>query len=553
MQLWDQVADPAGTAGIERAVLLERLAEVASGDGDNDLAIRYVDEAIDEAANAGPARRGDLYSQRTKYLWMAGRVTELTEWTERAVTLLPADPPTPEAALVLAEHAFVLACEERHDEAGRIAMTALEAASKAGAARAEARARNALGVCFLMTSADAADGRRQLERALVIARQIGQPEEVVSTYANLVDSLVRLGRYDDAAELAREAAEAAADLAILQSGLGLLLLNGAEALLLAGRWKECDQALQQLGDRRAGGLVEYLRLGLTAILEAFRGNDDLAETAVAEADGSGVHDIETKGVLCAARAQLALNAGDPDAAHRYIVESLDALEHAETELGTVPAAFLAVIGLRVEADRAQLGRIRHDATEETDAIDSVRSLGARTLSLRVRACAAAQRTAVTRLHEALCDAEHRRAKGQSDPESWRAVAACDDPHRTAYAGFREAEAVLSRRGSRTRGHRGAGSSQRDRPRTRGSTAPPRDRGTCSACPHRIDGSAIAIGWAAEASIVRSGTARAHDTRDRGPSSDRRRVVEPGDRQDPVHQLQDGESSRVEHPQQTRRD
>jgi predicted ATPase/DNA-binding CsgD family transcriptional regulator len=456
LQLWDQVSEPARTAGVERAVLLERLAEVASGDGDHDLAIRYIDEAIRDSTDSGaaPARLSALCSQKARYLWHTGRASELTEWTERAVTLSSLDPPTPEAALVLAEHAFALAAVERHDEALRVASAALEVAAASGAPRAEARARNALGVCLLMTETDAARGRREYERALVLARQIGEPDEVLYTYANLVDALARLGRYDEAAELAAEAAEAEDTMGSLRSQLGLLLLNGAEALLLAGRWKECDKALQRLRDRRAGGLVEYWRLAFSAIFEALRGNEEIAEAAIAEADGSGVIFSEGRGLLCAARAQVAINAGDLEAAHRHVFDSLSAFESAELELDVGPAALLAVVSLRIEADRALLGRIRHDATEEQNAIESVRHVAERTLALRIRACVAARRPAVTRFHQALCDAELGRAEGRSDPDGWRAAAeagaAEHDRYLAAYAGYREAEAVLDLRGSRAR-------------------------------------------------------------------------------------------------------
>jgi DNA-binding NarL/FixJ family response regulator len=456
LQLWDQVSDPARSAGIERSALLERLAEVASGDGDHDLAIRYLDEAIEESSTAGaaPAQLGALYSQRTRFLWRAGRERELTEWTGRAVVLLPPDPPTPESALLLAEHAFCLAYEERHDEALRVATAALEAAAAADAPQAEARARNALGVCLLMTKTDEADGRSQLEQALVIARHIGEPDEVMSTYSNLVDGLTRLGRYDEAAELAREAAGAEADVGTLRSGLGLLMLNGAEALLLAGRWKECDQALQRLRDRRVGGLVNYWQLAFTAILEALRGNDDIAEAAVAEADRSGVLHFEANGVLCAARAQVAVNRGDTDGAHRNIVDGLDAVDDAAVELDVASAVLLAHLGLRIEADRALLARIRRNTVEERNAIDSVRLFAERTLEFRSRASVAAHRPAVTRFHQALCDAELRRAEGRSDSDSWQAAAVASvaehDSYRAAYARYREAESVLALRGDRAR-------------------------------------------------------------------------------------------------------
>ncbi len=86
--------------------------------------------------------------------------------------------------------------------------------------------------------------------------------------------------------------------------------NGAEALFLGGRWDECAQVLGRLRDQRCGGIMEPLGLALTALLEASRGRDDAAMTAMAAAGNVGVEDPEAEGLLLAAQAQAALNEGD---------------------------------------------------------------------------------------------------------------------------------------------------------------------------------------------------------------------------------------------------
>jgi hypothetical protein len=120
----------------------------------------------------------------------------------------------------------------------------------------------------------------------------------------------------------------------------------------------------------------------------------------------------------------------------------------------VTTVTLADLGLRIEADRAQFARARRDPTDEQDAVESARSVAARTLDLRVRACAAAHRSEVTRAHRVLCQAELGRAEGRSDPDVWHRAADAGategDPYRTAYARFREAEAVVASRGERAR-------------------------------------------------------------------------------------------------------
>jgi DNA-binding NarL/FixJ family response regulator len=66
----------------------------------------------------------------------------------------------------------------------------------------------------------------------------------------------------------------------------------------------------------------------------------------------------------------------------------------------------------------------------------------------------ASRPEVPRHHRSLCAAELSRAERRSDPALWQraaeAATAEGDPYRTAYARFREAEAVLASRGERPR-------------------------------------------------------------------------------------------------------
>jgi DNA-binding CsgD family transcriptional regulator/tetratricopeptide (TPR) repeat protein len=457
LELWDRVADTEAVAGVGRPGLLEDAAEVASGAGEHDLAIRYVDAAIGELEHAAcaPAQLGLLYAQKCLYLLRAGREAGLLEWTARAVALVPSEPATAGRAAVLAEHANALAyTEERYEEASQVATAALDVARRADARKQEVRAHTVLGICLGMTSRDPEAVIREFEQAVAIGREIGDAEEVVFAYANHVDKLVRLGRLDEAAATALQAADVGVEMGALRSWVGLNMLNRAEALFLAGRWDECEQVLGRLREHRAGGLVELWRLLITALLEASRGRDDAAAAAIAAAEGLGVDHAQAEGLLDAARAHLALNTGDLQAAHSATVEGLDALTGSDLQQEMIAIVTLAGLGLRIEADRAQVARARRDTTAEQGAIESARTFAARTLPLRARACAAAHRPEVIRAHRALCEAEVGRAEGRPDPDVWcraaDAGAAEGDPYRTAYARFRETEAVLASRGDRAR-------------------------------------------------------------------------------------------------------
>jgi tetratricopeptide (TPR) repeat protein len=223
LALWDRVAHPEKIAGMGRPDLLERAAETASGAGEHDLAIRYIDAAIEELepTPAPSTQLGMLCEQKTWYLDRAGRQAELLEWTEHAATLVPSGPPTPGHGAVLAAHANALAWgQERYEEALRVAIAALEAARRAGARAQETSARNALGECLTMTSADAKAGIREFEQVLTIGREIGHADWVVYGYSNLTDTLIRMGRLDAAAATGLEGADVGMQLGAIRERWG---------------------------------------------------------------------------------------------------------------------------------------------------------------------------------------------------------------------------------------------------------------------------------------------------------------------------------------------
>jgi DNA-binding CsgD family transcriptional regulator len=455
--LWDRVTDPETVAGIGRPVLLERASEVASGAGEHERAIGYVDAAIGELEHsaAAPIQIGLLCQRKASYLTWAGRQGESAEWTERAVALVPSEPPTQERASVLTEHAFALVLRgDRYEEAYRVATAALETAQRAGARKDEGRAHRVLGMCLVMTSTDPEAAIRQFDQALAVGRETGDAGAVALASSNLTDVLVRLGRLDEAAATGLEAADMGVESGALRNEVGFSLFNAAEALFLAGRWDECEDALARLRDQRAGGLMELWGLALTALLQALRGRDDAATDAIADAATLGVVHPEGECMLRLARAQLAVHQGDLDAAHRAALDALDTVTGPELEYGMATTATLAELGLRIEADLAQVARARRDRAGEQGGDESVRTVAVRTLDLRARAVALAHRPEVTRTHQALCDAELGRAEGRSDPDLWHKAAdagvADGEPYRTAYARFREAEAVLASRGDRAR-------------------------------------------------------------------------------------------------------
>jgi DNA-binding CsgD family transcriptional regulator/tetratricopeptide (TPR) repeat protein len=456
LALWDRVADPETVTGVERSVVLERAAEAASGAGEFGHAIGYIDAAIGalEHTPGASVQLGLLCERKTWYLGWGGHWGESMESARRAAALVPPEPPTPARARVLTSLALTLSIGERYEEASGVAAAGLEAARRAGARKQEGQAHVVLGGCLLMTGTDPQAAIDEFEQSLATGREIGDAGAVTLWSASFVDALIRLGRLDEAAATGLEAAHVGVQSGALRNEVGLSLFNAAEALFLGGRWHECEHVLERLRDTRVGGVPDWWGLALAALLQASRGRNDAAAAAIATAASLGVDDPQAEGFLRAAQAQVALNTGDKDAAHRAALDGLDTVTGSEGQQEVVCVVALACLGLRIEADRAQVGRARHDPAEEQAAVEAARTVAARTLALRGRASAAAHRPKVTRTHQALCEAEVGRAEGRSDPDMWHRAAdagvADGDPHRTAYARFREAEAVLASRGDRAR-------------------------------------------------------------------------------------------------------
>jgi DNA-binding NarL/FixJ family response regulator len=441
--LWDRVDDPAALADTDRPALLAGTAEVASAIGQDDPAIEHTKAAIAELEGSGgsPTRIGLLHEQQAWYLIRSGRDRDSTEALQRAKALIPAGPPSAARARVLAMLAGDLMVVGRYSEARRDAEIALAVARLAGAPKHEAAARNVIGSALVSSGEDTNRGLEELQQAMIIAQQIEDVEEVVRTAINLSDSLIRLGRFDEAATIALEGAGAGRSGGAPRAEIGYVMLNAAEASIPAGRWDEAEAIAERVLELQAGVQVDLMASASSAIVHAHRGQLDQASTELKRADhlGRDITQPQAIAMIETGRALVALATGDLSTARKAIRHTLDVFDATE-DMG--PLVALLAIGLRVEADRANVGRSCRDTELEAAA-----TAAARTLAERARMAAPDNPTPLAAADLALCEAELRRAEGRSDPERWLktsdAFAATARPYTAAYARFREAEAVLA--------------------------------------------------------------------------------------------------------------
>ena len=145
LALWPEVPDAAELAGLDLAELCTWTAELAGEVGAAPRAVELGRRAIELVGAEDPHRAALLHVRLGEYLYAAGSTDALLAAFERAVELVPAEPPSPERAYALGSLAGGLMVAWRHAESLPIGEQALALARDVGARKAEVRALTVLG------------------------------------------------------------------------------------------------------------------------------------------------------------------------------------------------------------------------------------------------------------------------------------------------------------------------------------------------------------------------------------------------------------------------
>jgi tetratricopeptide (TPR) repeat protein len=271
LSLWSAAGDPLA-AGVDRIELLERTATTAHLAGDDERAIAFVTTALDEIdAEVEPVRAGLLYEKLGWYHFTGGPRTDAFAAYERALKLVPEDPPSPQRARILAAYARLEMLWDRNDEAIRVGEEAVRVARATGARREECMALNPLGTAVLERG-EPKRGLDLLRRSLALARKVGDHDEEARVYINLGESLSQLGRTKEAIDVWLEGYERAYRAGLRRRAGGFLLCNVAEVLYYRGDWDAMETTLEEAAPWLAPGLNEAFWLTLTGRLKTGRGD-----------------------------------------------------------------------------------------------------------------------------------------------------------------------------------------------------------------------------------------------------------------------------------------
>jgi DNA-binding CsgD family transcriptional regulator/tetratricopeptide (TPR) repeat protein len=381
LELWGQVPEADAVAGIDRVEALARAAQAASHSGEFRQAVGLATEAVEALdEDAEPLRAAMLYERLSGYV-LEPEIADfeqvrqqMLEASQRAVELVPEQPPTPLRARVAAGRARSLVYARDYPAARQWGETALEVARAAGSVEDEARALLILSLLelrfgdletarLLLVDADgraAAAGNRALQ--LETRHALGQFEY------DLGHLEAACAGFDQATELAERSGLAWSGYGIDSRVLRCIVhyaagnwdvaermaeaaderrpaISAAALYVEVGRGRaSADGRLARLAPYRdSDPYVAYLAGGCEADLARWRGelerSSELATATLATQEGLGVpwvlSGIWPAALALAAEGDLAeraRSAGDQEAQERHRARGEDRLERARAAL-----------------------------------------------------------------------------------------------------------------------------------------------------------------------------------------------------------------------------
>jgi DNA-binding CsgD family transcriptional regulator len=440
LALWPAVPDAAELVRLDLAALCLWTAELAAQAGAAPRAVELVRRAIELAGQSDPRRAGLLHERLGRYLHWSGRADIAIDALERAVELVPPQPPSPERAQALASLANGLALAWRYDESLAICEQALALARAVRAHREELHALTTLGIDLAYVGRGD-EGLAALRLARQLAQQREDPEGLEQAYIALTDVLMMVGRPRESARVA----EAALDAIHRYGGdHSTLVANLIEPLVASGEWDKADR-VSAAAVRAITANYPHMRLIARGDLETGRGDFDAARAHL-DAARATLHSDRDLATYDAFIAELALwerRWTDAEAAVRDGVTRTYSGDMAQIRV------WLCAKGLRAQAELAALARARHDADAVRDHLGRGRTLLAAARDAEAEASPVTPNAGGWR---ALAEAEYERARGVARPERWAEAAdtweRLQRPPLAAYCRWRQAEALVAAGASR---------------------------------------------------------------------------------------------------------
>jgi ATP/maltotriose-dependent transcriptional regulator MalT len=453
-ELWNQVPHAQRLVDIDHAGVLEHAAEAAKLVGEYDRAVALIQKAIKLVdSTTEPARAGLLHRHLGWYLLNRGDEAAASDAYQEALRLIPTQPPSAERASVLVAAGRLSMFWAHYGQARAASEEAIELARAAGARTEEGHALKTLGLVAAYEG-DFDLGIRYVRQALLIAEEVQDTSALAGGYIDLSHLLTMAGRLEEAAQVALEGCEVASRLGLERQHRPMLETNAAGALFELGRWEDATRLVAAAAQRCPSGVTEMAVLAPSAELAIAQGDFARAQQQLDRA-ATLCRNVLTPAYhrkLLEPRAELAIWQGRLEDATAAVAEGLQLFAQSDERSF---AGRLFMLGLRAQADHAELVRARQAAA---DVASATQQAGCALLEEAIQLVADPLDPVASVLPEgpavaAVCEAEKSRLDGHSNPALWAAAAARWDelgrPYPAAYARWRQAEACLTAKGTRS--------------------------------------------------------------------------------------------------------
>jgi DNA-binding CsgD family transcriptional regulator len=431
LELWEKVPDAAERIQASHLDVLAEAVELCDHGSETELGIKFATSALKEVDEAAePMRAALFHEQRGRLLLRLGRQEGLDD-LRAARRLVPADPPTPARAKILATLAIQLdGLRETEDESREAGEEGVLIARAVGDIETELQFKLRLSWLNLFRDDDLDAALALNEEATEGARRAGAFQPLMRAHINASDVLEAYGRSEEAIERAQVGMAEAERYGLGRTWGTFLALNLAESMMSLGRWAEALTVIDQALARDPYGLIKGSHHYLRAEIAVARGDLGAAAPAIATARrliGRGaVTKAQDLYPVCRVEAELLLAQGRADEAAAAVRPVMDGHGlRAETRYG-LPAMVVGAVACTEAGDPGPIAELR-----------------AWVAPLRIYG-------PVQRADLLTFNAEAALAEGTNDPVAWREVVAAWDklgrPYPLARALLRAAEAELAEGG-----------------------------------------------------------------------------------------------------------
>ena len=432
LELVEVVPDAEAVLDLPRARLLYWAAEVAHLAAHPDRATELVREAIARVDPDDLHLHGWLHERLGRYLWMSADTQHALASYQRAVELVPTEPPTRVRAAVLSGLAQMMMLTDRFDESERLAREAIAVAALVPDGRSvEGHARCNLGMALAYTGRVEEGIAQLLEARRIAEEQFDDVDDISRAMVNLQSLYYDNGRLDEAAAVALESVSVTETLGLQRRKGVWCRCDAAQVLIMLGRLDEAGRFVDDAHQLQPQGIDAFRTDVVDGQLSWRRGEVELARARFvrAEAAGTRIIDPHLLGPLYVGLVETAVALGDDVAAATWSEDGLRRLDsvphptHLAPVLAAAATAHARAVPPRPEEARALLDRAR-----------------------ALLAAAPGPGTPA--------DLEVRMAEAEltHDTSAWADLAqawdAMGDPYRAAHAHLRASEEMLSAPGER---------------------------------------------------------------------------------------------------------